>query len=67
MDEELRQKLNAIETKVEAARIAAEKARRYLLVIVIVTLVAFILPLVGLIFAVPSLLSTYGEMYELIR
>ncbi|HEY4525095.1 MAG TPA: hypothetical protein VJL39_01885 [Candidatus Paceibacterota bacterium] len=67
MDEELRQKLNAIETKVEAARIAAEKARRYLLVIVIVTLVAFILPLVGLIFAVPSLLSTYGEMYELIQ
>jgi len=67
MDEELRRKLDAIEQKVEAAYQAAEKARKYLLVIVVVTLVAFVLPLVGLVFAIPTFLSTYSDMSSLLQ
>lgn len=67
MDDELRQKLEGIEKKVDAAYAAADKARKYLLVIVVVTLVAFVLPLVGLVFAVPSFLSTYSDMSGLLE
>ena len=67
MDEELRRKLDSIEQRVEAAYRAAEKARKYLLIIVVVTLIAFIAPLIGLLFAVPTFLSTYTQMGELLQ
>lgn len=57
-DSELRDRLSNLETKIAAAYESAEKTRKYILIIVIITVVAFVLPLIGLFFAVPSFLST---------
>lgn len=65
MDPELKNRLDAIEKKVEATFITAEKTRKYILTIVIVSVIAFVLPLVGLLFAIPSMLSTYSTMLAL--
>jgi hypothetical protein len=65
MDEELKRRLDTLEAKVDAAFQAAEKARKYLLVIVAVTVVAFVLPLIGLVFAIPSFISTYGQLMQI--
>lgn len=58
-DQELRQRLDTIEQKAEAAYQSAEKTRRYLQIIVIVSVVALVLPLVGILFELPTLLSSY--------
>lgn len=62
MEDELRQRLDAIEGKIADVYVSAEKTRKYFLVILIVSVVAFVLPLIGLFFAVPSFLSTYSDI-----
>ena len=65
MDPELKNRLDAIEAKLEATFVSAEKTRKYFLIIGIVSLVAFLLPLLGLVFAIPSFLSSYSSMTSL--
>ncbi len=67
MEEDVRKKLAEIEQKVDAVYESAEKTRKYFLAVLIVTLVAFILPMFGLVFAIPSFLSTYSEIGELMQ
>ncbi len=62
MDPELKSRLDALEKKLELTYISAEKTRKYFLVIMIISVVLFVLPLVGLLFAVPTFMSTYGDM-----
>ena len=64
-DTELLQRLNALEKKIDDVYASAEKTRKYFLAVVIVSVVAFVLPLIGLLFAVPSLLSTYADLGSL--
>ncbi len=64
MDDELRTRLDAIEQKVDAARSAAESARKYLFWGAVVTIALIVLPTIGLMFAVPSMLSTYTTTLE---
>lgn len=59
MDQELQKRLETLEQKIDAIYISAEKTRRYFLWTMIVTLVVFIVPLVGLMFAIPMFLSSY--------
>ncbi len=61
-DAELRQKFEALEKKVDAMYVSAEKTRKYFLGVIIVTVVAFVLPLVGLVFAIPTFISTYSSL-----
>ena len=61
-DAELRQKLEAIEKKVDATYASAEKTRKYFLGVIVVSIIAFVLPLVGLLFAIPSFLAGYGDL-----
>jgi hypothetical protein len=65
MDPELNKRLDAIEQKVEMAYASAEKTRKYFLVTLVVSAIAFFLPLVGLVFAIPSFLSTYSDISEI--
>ncbi len=62
MDPELQKRLDAMEQKLAAIYVSVEKTRKYFLVTLIVTGVAFVLPLVGLLFAIPAFLSTYSMM-----
>ncbi len=65
MDADLAHKLEQIEKKVDAVHASAEKTRKYILAVAVVTVIAFVLPLIGLIFAVPTMLSSYNELLTL--
>ena len=66
-DSEIRQRLEALQQKIDAVYVSAEKTRKYFLIIIIVSIVAFVLPLIGLLFAVPAFLSTYSNIGGLIQ
>lgn len=62
MDEELRRKLETLEAKIDATYRSAEKTRKYFLGVIVVSIIALVLPLIGLMFALPSFLSGYAEL-----
>ena len=66
-DSEIRQKIDALEQKIDAVYVSAEKTRKYLLTIIFVSVIAFALPLIGLFFAIPSFLSSYGDISGLLQ
>lgn len=66
-DAELRQKLDALDAKIVDVYRSAEKTRKYFLAVIVVSVVAFALPLLGLLFAIPSFISSYGEVSELLQ
>lgn len=60
------ERIAALEQKLDAIYASVEKMRRYFLWTLIVTIVVVVLPSIGLIFAIPSFLSTYtGAMQSL--
>lgn len=61
-DMELARRMEAMEKKIDAVYASSEKTRKLLFWIVAAAVAAFVLPLVGLLFAVPSLLSTYSDI-----
>ncbi len=62
MDEQIKQRLDGIEQKIDAIYASTEKTRKYFLVVLIISLVMVVLPLIGLVFAVPSFMSSYSEL-----
>ena len=67
MDDELRARLDTLEKKVDAAYTAADKARKYLFWTGVVTIALVVLPAIGLIFAIPSMVATYASMGDLLQ
>lgn len=65
MDIELLQKLQAQDEKLEQIYRSVEKTRQYFLWTLIGSVAMFVLPLIGLIFAVPFFLSTLSTAYGL--
>ncbi|TSC85835.1 MAG: Uncharacterized protein G01um10148_743 [Parcubacteria group bacterium Gr01-1014_8] len=57
-------RLDALEKKIDAIYVSVEKTRKYLLVTAVVTLALIVLPALGLVFAIPSFMSTYGSMMD---
>lgn len=55
--QELDERLARLEAKVDAIFVSAEKTRRYFKATLIVTVLVIVLPAVGLVFAIPMLLS----------
>lgn len=64
MDEQIIKKLEEQDKKIEAIFNSVEKTRKYILWTAIVTLALFVLPLIGLMFAVPKVLNTYTTTLE---
>lgn len=54
-----------LEKKIEAIYISVEKTRKYLWWTVVITVVLFVLPLIGIVFAIPSFMSTYSQISTL--
>ncbi len=65
MDTETWKKLAELERKVDDIYISVEKTRKYFLGMVIATVIALVLPLLGLMFAIPSFLSSYEQLSNL--
>lgn len=61
-DIELKKRFDDIEKKLDDTFRAADKARKYLMWTGIITIALFVLPLIGLMFAIPSFISTYTQI-----
>jgi hypothetical protein len=59
IDPELKESLDRIEATANAAFQAADKTRKYMYWTGVITAVLFVLPLIGLAFAIPSFINTY--------
>lgn len=59
LDPELAARLDAIEAKAEAAALSARKAQQYLFWTGVVTAALIVLPLIGLVFVLPSFVTNY--------
>ncbi|MFA6375916.1 MAG: hypothetical protein WCX69_00750 [Candidatus Paceibacterota bacterium] len=65
MDDEIFKKFEAQEAKLDNIYRSVEKTRKYFLWTLAATVVAFILPLIGLMIAIPQFLSLYGNAADL--
>lgn len=59
METDINLKIAELSAKIDKIYISTEKTRKYFLWTMIITVVLFILPLVGLAFALPSFMSSY--------
>jgi len=66
MDDVLK-KLAELEAKVDAVYKSAEKTRKYFLWTIIGSVVLLVLPIIGLLFAIPTFLSSVGGNLDLLR
>ena len=64
MDEETKKILQAQQIKIEEIYKSVEKTRKYILTSFIISVVVFVLPLIGLIIVVPMVLGTLTSSYE---
>lgn len=65
MDQELAQKLEAQDRKLDAIYVSVEKTRKYFLWTLVATAVMFVLPLLGLMIAIPWLFSALSAAYQI--
>jgi len=66
METEILKKLEEQEEKINKIYISVEKTRKYFFWTMILSLVFFILPMIGLMFAIPSFIENYvGAFSEL--
>jgi hypothetical protein len=64
MEQELLARLDAQDRKLEAICASVEKTRKYFLWTMIGSVVMFVLPLLGIMIAIPWLLSTLSGAYS---
>jgi len=62
MDQDLKNKLEEQSIKIDAIYKSVEKTRKYFLIIIWITVIAVVVPMIGLFFAIPSFLSTYSDL-----
>lgn len=58
------ERIAQLEAKIDAIYVSVEKTRKYLLWTMIVTVAVVVLPAIGLVFAVPSFISSYNQTLE---
>jgi len=61
MDQETQNKMAGLEKKIDAIYESVEKTRKIMLWTGIITLALIILPLIGLMFVVPSFIGSYTD------
>ncbi len=64
MENEILTRLQAQDQKLDAIYISVEKTRKYFQLIMWVTLATVLLPLLGLLFAIPMFMSSYTSQLE---
>ena len=60
MENEIDKKIDALDQKIDAIYISVEKTRKYFFWTMMITLAVVILPVIGLLFAVPVFLNNYA-------
>lgn len=64
MDQELLQKIEAQNEKLDAIQRTVSELRRYFLLTLIIAVVVTVLPLIGLVVIIPQVLGTYSSALE---
>jgi hypothetical protein len=64
MEQEILQKLEDQQKKIDATYASVEKLRKYFLWTLIVTVVTFVLPLIIVLIALPWMISTITNVYS---
>ena len=59
MEQSLKEQLEAQAQKIDAIYESVEKTRKYFQIILWATVIMFVLPMVGLMFVIPSFIETY--------
>lgn len=59
MDTETKQALAALETKIDAIYVSTERTRKYFLWTMYITVALVVLPVIGLMFAIPAFMTNY--------
>jgi hypothetical protein len=67
MDQELEARLKAQDEKLEQIYVSVEKTRKYFLFTMVSTLVFFLVPVIGLMFAIPALLDSLSTTSQMIN
>jgi hypothetical protein len=60
------ERLDAQEKELQAIYASVEKTRKYFLMSLWITVILFVLPLIGMVFAIPMFISTYSSMQGLL-
>ena len=64
--ENTEQKIEELSKKIDAVYASVEKTRKYFKWTMIITVALFVLPLIGLVFAIPSFMTNYvGNLQNL--
>lgn len=61
MDQEIQKKLDEQGVKIDAILKSVEKTRRYFVITAWVTILAIVIPMIGLVFVIPSFISNYTD------
>ena len=59
MDQEIKNKLDEQQVKIDAIYVSVEKTRKYFLIVTWITILTFVLPALALAFFAPSFMGTY--------
>ena len=62
MNEEVQKQLASQAAKIDAIYASVERTRKYLFWMMIASIVFVVLPAIGLVFAIPSFLSSYNSL-----
>ncbi len=65
MDPEITKKLADLDDKITKVYVSVEKTRKYFLVTMWITIIVFVIPVLGLIYAIPAFISTYSTMLSI--
>ena len=64
MEQDIQKKLEEQGTMLDQIFTSVEKTRKYLLIIIWITVIVVVLPVIGLIFAIPAFIDTYTSSLE---
>jgi type IV secretory pathway component VirB8 len=62
MEINIQEQLNRQEEKINKIYISVEKTRKYFQIILWATVIMFVLPIIGIIMVVPSMIKTYSGL-----
>lgn len=65
MDQDLQKKIDEQSLKIDAIYKSVEKTRKYFLIIIWVTIIAVVIPIIGLLFAIPKFINLYSGFSDL--
>ncbi len=61
METEINKKLDALEVKIDAIYVSVEKTRKYFFWTMVITVVVLVVPIIGMMFAIPAFLNNYSD------